>query len=978
MRFRLVATVFGASALICALFARPARAEVCAADVLVTAPRFPVGGTPEGTLAGDFNNDGWPDVLTIASQGLTVLLGDGAGGFGPPITSPSSARLPMVQGFFDDDENLDIVSTYGSSVVVQLGSGDGTFTDEVFYAGADDPADMHVGHFNGDLFLDIVQSDNDTGNLYVLPGDGDGTFQTAIGSSAGLSRSITVGDFTGDGKLDAIGTVLFSSDAHLAPGNGDGTFGPPITVPFGHEIGPLTAADFNADGKLDLAAGYDTVVALLRGNGNGTFQPALETALPSDRSASALLPVDWDADGDLDLAVSQTSSLLPFLQQPGGTFSIGRGYLLEGGPIATGDFDDDGLPDFAMAYYYEEAIILLRSLGVGDYAAPRSVPVDLAPRDIGVGDFDSDGDDDLAVLGSHFDSQIAIVRNEGGTFRTANTFGGGNHLLVADFDTDGALDIATISFSGVIVYRGLGDGTFENVGGVPLIAGLNLAAADYDGDGILDLALVAGGSSDGELTILLGLGDATFTALPPVFLAPPASDLIGADFDEDGAADLILTVGGCCNGAFSIQFLRSNGDGTFQSPVPYFAGPAPFLPRAGDFDGDGHLDLLVASADSSNVAMFLGDGTGAFETTGLVATGWPPTDLATGDFDADGYLDFVTANGQHSVPGDSISVLLGTGHGTFLAPQEYPTPASPLAVGFGSLGPGGGRAIAVGSDDAWAVTIFGEAVLSVGSIENMSVTVDDSATLTVPAEGRGELTFVWRKDGLPLEDGGRVSGTHTSVLRIDPAAFADAGSYEVEVADSCGASVTLAASLSVEFADVSPSSPFHDDILAIATAGITGGCGGGNFCPASPVRRDQMAVFLLKAEHGAGYSAPPCGGSFSDVPCPGTYAAWIEALAAEGITGGCGAGVYCPGDSVTRAQMAVFLLKTLEGATYLPPAATGVFSDVPPGAFAADFIEDLYGRGVTGGCSASPLLYCPDGPVLRRQMATLLARTFLP
>ena len=978
MRFRIVTAVFGVSALMCAFFARPALAAVCTADVLVTAPRFPVYGTPEGTVTGDFNNDGLPDVLTIASQGLNVLLGDGAGGFGTPIVSPSSARLPMVAGLFNDDENLDIASTYGSSVFVQLGNGDGTFQDGAFYAGANNPADMHVGYFDGDLFLDLVQSDNNTGNLYVLLGYGDGTFQAGIGSPEGLSRGISVGDFTGDGKLDVIGSVYFSVDAHLAPGNGDGTFGSPITVSFGHEIGPLTVADFNNDGKLDLAAGYDTVVAIRRGNGNGTFQPPLEIPLPSDRSASALLPVDWDGDGDMDLAVSQSSSLLPLLQQPGGTFAIGRAYLLEGGPVATDDFDDDGFPDFAMANYYEEAIILLRSLGAGNYVAARSIPVDLAPRDIGVGDFDGDGDDDLAVLGSHFDTEIAIVLNEGGTFRTSGTLGGGSHLIVADFDTDGALDIATIGFYGVTVYRGHGDGTFENVGGVPLIAGTNLAAADFDGDGILDLALVAGGSSDGELTILLGLGDATFAALPPVFLVPPAFDLVGADFDEDGAADLVLTVGGCCNGAWSIQFLRSNGDGTFQYPVPYFAGPTPSFPRAGDFNGDGHLDLLVASGGSSNVAVFLGDGTGAFGEADLVATGWPPTGLATGDFDADGHLDFVTANGENNVAGDSISVLLGTGEGTFLAPQEYAVPASPMAVAVGSLGPGGGPGIAAACDDAWAVTIFGAAAFSVGSIDDLTATVDSTVALAVPAAGRGPLTFTWRKDGVPIADGGHVSGAQTSTLRIDPAAFADAGSYEVDVADACGATVTRSASLSVEFADVPASSPFHDDILAIATAGITGGCGGGNFCPAAPVRRDQMAVFLLKAEHGAGYTAPPCGGAFSDVPCPGTFAPWIEALAAGGITGGCGTDVYCPDHSVTRAQMAVFLLKTLEGPTYVPPTATGVFGDVPPSGFAADLIEDLYQRGITGGCSASPLLYCPDQAVLRRQMATFLARTFLP
>ena len=146
---------------------------------------------------------------------------------------------------------------------------------------------------------------------------------------------------------------------------------------------------------------------------------------------------------------------------------------------------------------------------------------------------------------------------------------------------------------------------------------------------------------------------------------------------------------------------------------------------------------------------------------------------------------------------------------------------------------------------------------------------------------------------------------------------------------------------------------------------------------ASPVRRDQTAVFLLKVEHGEAYAPPACGGAFADVPCPGLFASWIERLATEGITQGCGGDAFCPGRPVTRAQMAVLVLKTALEPDYVPPPATG-FEDVASGDFAADFIEDLFVRGIVGGCSASPRLYCPDGPVLRQQMAALLARTFLP
>ena len=97
----------------------------------------------------------------------------------------------------------------------------------------------------------------------------------------------------------------------------------------------------------------------------------------------------------------------------------------------------------------------------------------------------------------------------------------------------------------------------------------------------------------------------------------------------------------------------------------------------------------------------------------------------------------------------------------------------------------------------------------------------------------------------------------------------------------------------------------------MAAAGITGGCGGDDFCPQNPVRRDQMAVFLLKAEHGSSYVAAHVLGSLPDVPCPSQFANWIEQLSHESITGGCGGGNYCPTDPNTRGQMAVFITRTL-------------------------------------------------------------------
>jgi hypothetical protein len=179
------------------------------------------------------------------------------------------------------------------------------------------------------------------------------------------------------------------------------------------------------------------------------------------------------------------------------------------------------------------------------------------------------------------------------------------------------------------------------------------------------------------------------------------------------------------------------------------------------------------------------------------------------------------------------------------------------------------------------------------------------------------------------------------------------------------------------FPDVPLTNPFFHYVQTIYQLAITGGCAGGNYCPGNPVTRAQMAVFLLKAKYGAAHMPPPCIGTFTDVPCSNPFAPWIEELFTLGITGGCGFQLYCPNNTVTRKQMAPFLLKALYGASHIPPACTGIFGDVPCAANPfAPFIEELYSLGITGGCVASPLQYCPDNANTRAQMAVFLVKTF--
>jgi hypothetical protein len=240
--------------------------------------------------------------------------------------------------------------------------------------------------------------------------------------------------------------------------------------------------------------------------------------------------------------------------------------------------------------------------------------------------------------------------------------------------------------------------------------------------------------------------------------------------------------------------------------------------------------------------------------------------------------------------------------------------------------------------------------------------------------------------GRGYEAGATVSigGVEASVASVAPGEVVAAAPAltpgtlnDVVVANPDATAVTIRRGFLADFDDVPSSQPFHDFVERIFRRGVTAGCAAGDYCPDASVTRAQMAAFLLRARYGECHTPPAATGTlFGDVPASDPFAPWIEELASLGVTGGCGSGNYCPASPVTRAQMAVFLLKTRLGSSYVPPGASGIFGDVPVGSFAADWIEDLYARAVTGGCSASPLLFCPDEANTRGQMAVFLTKTF--
>jgi ELWxxDGT repeat protein len=239
----------------------------------------------------------------------------------------------------------------------------------------------------------------------------------------------------------------------------------------------------------------------------------------------------------------------------------------------------------------------------------------------------------------------------------------------------------------------------------------------------------------------------------------------------------------------------------------------------------------------------------------------------------------------------------------------------------------------------------------------------------------------WTSDGTeagtaPLDD------IAQGALPASPSGFTPAGPRVYFAANDSTAGfetwVFPRSVLGSTFADVPPGHWAWLAVESLVDAGITRGCAAGSFCPGAVLTRAEVAVFLGRATRFEGYTPPPATGTrFNDVPASHWAAAWIEQIATDGITQGCSAAppLFCPGAQLTRAEMAVFLLRAKHGSSYFPPPATGTrFEDIPAGYWAAAWIEQLAAEGISLGCTATR--FCPANLVTRAEMAVFLDRTF--
>jgi hypothetical protein len=344
--------------------------------------------------------------------------------------------------------------------------------------------------------------------------------------------------------------------------------------------------------------------------------------------------------------------------------------------MATGDFNHDGILDFAVATdsidgFSQSVTILLGNLhGTATPTASfPSIPSDALA--IIAADLNGDGNPDLALASGT--ELMILIGNGDGTFQPVKTtelnlFA--RSLAAGDMNGDGKLDIVMPDSTGqqAAVFIGNGDGTFQAPAGYPLGFGpTSVTLADFNHDGKLDIAAL--GSFPNQMSILLNKGDGTF--LPHVDYSLPSSpaQAVAADLNGDGNVDIVIantyTPGG-------VVIATGKGDGTFTVGTPYVVGTGSSSVTIGDFNGDSKQDVAIADFEGNFLAVLIGNGDGTLQPAAIYPSGYYPQSIAAVDFNGDGKLDLAFLNGttnDGNTP--SVSVLLGHGDGTFHADTSY-------------------------------------------------------------------------------------------------------------------------------------------------------------------------------------------------------------------------------------------------------------------------------------------------------------------
>ncbi len=636
---------------------------------------------------------------------------------------------------------------------------------------------------------------------FPLDANGDLQFATLLPSP--LPPLFTMQAFESD-ALAPNGTFAATAGVAIEPTLGP--YYPTAGTPIDGSSNSLAIGDLNGDTFLDVALGDSGTTGnayLLFGDGNGGL--LAPTIVHTQPGISAMAAGDLNGDNHPDLVTvnqnfSGTSFASVLIGDGIGGFSSPTNYAISSvaTAVAIDDMNSDGKNDLVVLGINGVATIFLGN-GVGGFTAQPGIQLGTAPNSLAIGDFNGDNQRDIASSSFTGNKVVVAFGNGAGGFTGLNTLpsGTGQYAVrTGDLNGDGKLDLAAANYGGNTIVVEYGDGLGNFSSPQILAAGtgpFRLAMGDLDGDGRLDLAATNQGSGDTSLyinTSTAGVG--TFAPQSVLTVGGSATETRLVDMDADGAVDLVASRG---NGALIVL---GDGLGSLRLKT-YSTGATPFSAVAGDFDADGKVDVVTANQTSNTITILRGDGHGAFGPKSPAPVHAQPNSIAAADLNGDQKLDVVTAN----FGAGDVTVLLGNGLGGFSPLVAFPVGPQATSVAVGDLNNDGKLDLTASNAGANSISVLlgngaggfaAQSTYSVGT-QPYCVTLldlDSDGKLDAVTANRAANTVTVR---LGNGVGGFLAPTNSLVgtgpLYVTPAEFNGDGIPDLAVANSNGGTATV-------------------------------------------------------------------------------------------------------------------------------------------------------------------------------------------
>ena len=826
---------------------------------------------PISVISGDFNKDGKRDLIAanLFSGSISVLIGDGAGGFSMPNNIPVITNFVGVPGAvatadFNGDGNLDVaipVIYDPGRVIVMNGDGTGNFTFANEYATGQNSVAITIADFNNDSKPDLAVANKGDGaavpgNISVLFNDGSGGFAAAVNIPAGTNPSAIVsGDYTGDGKNDLAVANRGSGNVSILVNSGSGSFAAPVNIATGNAPSGIAQGFLNNDTRLDLAVSNQTdgTVSILLANNSGGFNAP--TNFNTGPAPVGIAVNDFDSNGKQDLAITNSTANQTAVLLNNGSGGYGTPSFLSVGSeplsIVSGDFNGDSKGDLAVANNASNNLSILLGIGNGTFGGTTFLLSN--PQSVAISDYNKDGNLDFAVANLNADKVTIFLSDGAGGYLIPNEFlvnSKPSAIVAGDFNKDSKPDlaVANVGSADVTILLGDGSGNFNSAGNFGAASQpRSLAIADINKDGNLDI--VTANEAANNVTLLRGNGDGTFAA-PQAFTAgiEPVSIII-RDFNNDNNLDLAVAN----RGSSFVSILLGNGAGGFAAALNASLGAASTGRHltAGDFNKDGKLDLAVSLNASSSVVILIGNGSGGFAAPNLLISGSEPRGLVAADLDGDTILDLAVTNG-----GDrNLSIFRGKADGTFEAQRVFDAGYGPIDIGAADLNKDQRTDLAVINSGSNSMSLLlntcantPPTITPSAAVTRLQGSPATSGTLAIISDletAAGNLTIAATSlpAGLTVTNLANTNGTISATISADCATALGDKMIALEVTDAKGLKASANAIVSV-IANTAPVLGNYSNLEIVQNASTTA------TPSAAPVDNGSIATVTVSASAG--------------------------------------------------------------------------------------------------------------------------------